>query len=197
MAIRGLPTRCCCSNPGGHRNCRCEILHLKPRGPHESNGFFQYCPRSKDNNQPRYEHGYSRFLPKFFRHTNLTNMRKTPCRVLREAVVTTHLNHQIDRSPSERTHMKKAAARHRVWKVVTSMEDCRSSDELRFFRLSLSLYINTQWPSLHIIQINLNRSQKMWKFLENSIKHLSNPYVAIAVVAVTPWLVLAFLGAPS
>jgi hypothetical protein len=109
-------------------------------------------------------------------------------------VVTTHLNQQIDHSPGERNRMKKAAARHKVWKVVASMEDCRSSDESRFSRISLSLYINTQWPSLHVIQINLYRSQKMWKFLENSIKSLSNPHVALTVVALAPWLVIALMA---
>lgn len=34
----------------------------------------------------------------------------------------------------------------------------------------------------------------MWKFLENSIKSLANPHVAIAVVALTPWLVISLLG---
>jgi len=34
----------------------------------------------------------------------------------------------------------------------------------------------------------------MWKSIENSVKHLSNPHVAIAVVAVAPWLVVALLA---
>lgn len=34
----------------------------------------------------------------------------------------------------------------------------------------------------------------MWKFLENSVKHLANPHVAITVVAVAPWLVIGLLA---
>lgn len=34
----------------------------------------------------------------------------------------------------------------------------------------------------------------MWKFLENSIKSLSNPHVALAVVALAPWLVLSLFA---
>lgn len=42
----------------------------------------------------------------------------------------------------------------------------------------------------------------MWTSIENSIKHLSNPYVAITVVAAIPWAVIAFgvwlyLGRPG
>lgn len=36
--------------------------------------------------------------------------------------------------------------------------------------------------------------KKMWKSIENSVKHLSNPHVAIAVIAVAPWLVVALLA---
>ncbi len=36
--------------------------------------------------------------------------------------------------------------------------------------------------------------KKMWKAFENSIKHLSKPYVAFAVVAIFPWGVIAFLA---
>lgn len=44
--------------------------------------------------------------------------------------------------------------------------------------------------------------KKMWKSIENSVKHLSNPYVAITLVAMTPWAVVAFgvwlyLGRPG
>ena len=35
--------------------------------------------------------------------------------------------------------------------------------------------------------------KKMWKSIENSVKHLSNPYVAITVVAAIPWVVVAFV----
>lgn len=40
----------------------------------------------------------------------------------------------------------------------------------------------------------------MWKSIENSVKHLANPYVAITVVAAIPWAVVAFwlyLGRPG
>lgn len=33
----------------------------------------------------------------------------------------------------------------------------------------------------------------MWKSIENSVKHLSNPYVAITVVAAIPWAVIVFV----
>lgn len=35
---------------------------------------------------------------------------------------------------------------------------------------------------------------KMWKSIENSVKHLSNPHVAIAVVALAPWIVVALVA---
>ena len=52
-------------------------------------------------------------------------------------------------------------------------------------------------PEYQVVRCYTTRKQNgvsMWKSIENSVKHLSNPHVAIAVVALAPWLVIALLA---